>query len=130
MCKLCRVALLCLCLLLLPAMSFGQAVYGSIVGTVTDSSGAALPHAKITIRDVGKGVSYNATTNDTGNYSQTHLIVGQYEVRIEATGFTTFVQPNISVEADAVATVNARLSVGSVGETVSVTAEAPLLKAE
>jgi hypothetical protein len=47
-----------------------------------DSSNAAIPHAKVTVRDVGKGVSYATTTNETGNYSQTHLIVGVYEVRV------------------------------------------------
>src|SRR5260370_1255371 len=60
----------------LPTELAGQAVYGSIVGTVTDSSGAAVPKAKVTIADVGKGVNYTTTTNDSGNYSQTHLIAG------------------------------------------------------
>ena len=70
-----------------PTTAFGQAVYGSIVGTVTDSQGAAVPQARVTILDTGKGVSYNTTTNQTGNYSQTHLIVGVYEIRVEAPGF-------------------------------------------
>jgi len=113
-----------------PVTSFGQAVYGSIVGTVTDPSNAAVPNAKVTIRDVGKGVAYTTTTNETGNYSQTHLIVGVYEVQIEATGFQTFVQQNVNVSVDAVVQVNARLTVGAVGEVVNVTGEVPLLKTE
>ena len=64
-----------------PAPVSGQAVYGSIVGTVTDSTGAAVPKAKVTVVDVGKGVSYTTSTNESGNYSQTHLIAGTYEVR-------------------------------------------------
>ncbi|HLK66626.1 MAG TPA: TonB-dependent receptor [Bryobacteraceae bacterium] len=128
--KPCRVALGFLAFISLPAASFGQAVFGSIVGTVTDSTNAAIPHAKITIRDVGKGVTYNGTTNDTGNYSQTHLIVGLYEVRVEAQGFETFVQQNVNVEVDANTQVNVQLHPGAVGETVSVTAEVPLLKTE
>ena len=126
----CRVAIGCLVLTLLPLSSFGQAVYGSVVGTVTDSSNAAIPHAKITVRDIGKGVSYSTTTNETGNYSQTHLIVGLYEVRVEASGFETYVQQNVNVEVDANTQVNAQLHPGTVGEVVSVTAEAPLLKTE
>jgi hypothetical protein len=109
---------------------FGQAVYGSISGNVTDSTGAAVPQAKVTITDSGKGVNFNTVTNESGNYSQTHLIVGIYEVRIEAAGFAAFVQKNVHVEVDTVNTINARLAVSTVGETVLVTAEAPLLKSE
>src|SRR5690349_8905341 len=101
-----------------PIASFGQAVYGNIVGTVTDSSGGAIPNAKVTIRDVGKGVAFTTTTNDAGNYSQTHLIVGTYEVRAEAKGFDTFVQQNINVNVDATSQINAVLHPGAVGETV------------
>src|ERR1041384_4075681 len=93
--------------------AFGQAVYGSISATITDPTGAAIPNARITITDTGKGVTFNTQTNDSGNYAQTHLIAGIYQV-----------------EVDAVTQVNARLTVGAVGETVSVAGEAPLLKTE
>jgi hypothetical protein len=109
---------------------FGQAVFGSIAGNVTDPSGAAVPGAKVTITDMGKGVTYNTVANDSGNYTQTHLIVGIYEVRVEASGFDTYVQRNVSVEVDAVTRVNAQLSVGKVGQVVTVSAEVPLLKTE
>jgi hypothetical protein len=59
----------------------GQAVFGSIVGSVTDSSGAIVPGAKITITDVTKGVNFETTANDSGNYEQQHLIAGTYRVR-------------------------------------------------
>ena len=117
-------------LLFAPATALGQAVYGSISGTVTDSQGAAVPRAKVTITDTGKGVSFTTATNESGNYSQTHLIVGVYEVRVELSGFNAYVQRNVSVEVDAVTQVNATLTVGNVGEVVNVTAEAPLLKTE
>ena len=96
----CIVALFLLLFTLASTTSFGQAVYGNIVGTVTDSSGAAIPNAKVAIRDVGKGVSYTTSTNEAGNYSQIHLIVGHYEVRVEAKGFDSFVQQNVNVEVD------------------------------
>ena len=69
-------------------------------------------------------------TNESGNYTQGHLIVGVYEVRVEAQGFSAFVQKNVHVEVDAVTQISARLALGTVGETVNVTAEAPLLKSE
>src|SRR5262245_1727473 len=117
-------------LLSAPAPALGQAVYGSISGNVVDSNGAAVSRAKVTITDTGKGVNYVTTTNESGNYSQTHLIVGVYEVRVEVTGFDTYVQRNVTVDVDAVTQVNIRLTVGKVGEVVNVTGEAPLLKTE
>lgn len=117
-------------LLCAPALAFGQAVYGSISGTVTDPSGAAVAQAKVTIVDTGKGINYATTTNESGNYSQTHLIVGIYEVRVEMSGFTTSVQQGVTVEVDATTQVNVKLAVGNVGEVVNVTSEVPLLKTE
>ena len=125
-----RTLLCCFVAILLPAVVHGQAVYGSISGNVTDASGAAVPNAKVTITDVGKGVSYNTVTNESGNYSQGHLIAGVYEVRVEAPGFSVYLQKNVVVEVDKVMQVSAQLAVGAVGETVSVNAEAPLLKTE
>src|SRR5450759_2947193 len=111
-------------------IAVAQAVYGSIVGTVTDSTGAAVPNAKVTITDTGKGITVTTTTNEAGNYSQIHLIPGVYEVRVEAPGFDSYVQKNVTVEVDKAGQINAQIHVGQVGETVNVTAEAPLLKTE
>ncbi|HJZ78785.1 MAG TPA: TonB-dependent receptor, partial [Pyrinomonadaceae bacterium] len=113
-----------------PAPAFGQAVYGNISGTVVDSNGAAVSQAKVTITDTGKGVNYVTSTNESGNYSQTHLIVGVYEVRVEMAGFTTYVQRNVNVEVDATTQIDVKLTIGNVGEVVNVTSEAPLLKTE
>jgi len=61
---------LCLCALALsaPDALFGQAVYGSISGNITDASGAAVPGAKVAITDTGKGITTNTLTNESGNY--------------------------------------------------------------
>jgi hypothetical protein len=123
---LCLLAFLCL----LSANLFGQAVYGSISGAVTDASGAAVPNAKVTIIDTGRGVTYSTLTNESGNYTQGHLTAGVYDVRVESSGFSAYVQKNVQVEVDKVMQANARLEVGTVGETVSVTADAPVLKTE
>ncbi len=110
--------------------TFGQAVYGSIVGTVFDSSGGAVPNAKVTVTDMDKNVGYTTSTNQSGNYSETHLMVGRYRVRIEVPGFRTFVDENVIVNVDAAARVDATLVVGAVTQQVTVTAGAPLLKTE
>src|SRR5579859_4254103 len=86
--------------LLAPIQSFGQAVYGSIFGTVSDPSGAVVPNAKVTVTDLRKGTSETYTTNESGNYSATHLIPDVYQVRVEAQGFTAAQSDNIQVSAD------------------------------
>jgi hypothetical protein len=111
-------------------MAFGQAVYGSIIGTVTDPSGAAVPNAKVTVTSQTKGTSVETTTNDSGNYSVTHLIPDVYSVRVEGTGFKTLQFKDIPVSADSAAPVNAQFQVGSTSEQVEVTAEAPQLKTD
>jgi hypothetical protein len=117
-------------LLIGAAPAWGQAVYGSVVGTVTDASGAAVPGAKITITDVARGVSFTTLTNETGNYTQSHLIVGLYEVHVDAVGFSPYVGKNISVEVDATTRVDIRVTTGDVHEEVNVTGESPLLKTD
>ena len=111
-------------------VAYAQAVYGSIVGTVTDASGGALPNAKLTITDLGRDVSAAAVTNESGNFTQRFLIVGKYRVRVEAPGFKTFVQDNVSVSVDAETRVDIQMQVGDVTQTLEVTAEASLLRTE
>lgn len=129
-CKAGLIALAVLALAFPVARSFGQAVYGSIIGTVTDSSGAAVPNAKITITNTAQGVSFSSVSNEAGNYEQGHLIPGNYSVRVEAQGFQAYVQQNVQVQVDAALQVNAALTLGAVTQTVEVTAAVPLLKTE
>ncbi len=77
-----------LCSLWVPG-AMGQAVYGSILGTVTDPSGAAVAGAKVTVISQTKNTSVTDTTNGSGNYSVTHLIPDVYTVHIEGSGFKT-----------------------------------------
>ena len=122
---------LCLSILALsiPPAARAQAVYGSIVGTVVDSSGAGVPGAKVTITDLSRAVSFAAITNESGFFTQRSLIAGRYQVRIEATGFSAYVQ-ELSVSVDQETTVDIKLQVGQLSETVEVTGGAPLLKTE
>jgi len=111
-------------------VAFAQAVYGSILGTVTDPQGAAVPNAKVTVTDQRKGTSDTTTTNADGNYSMTHLIPDIYSVKVEAPGFKAAEQKDITVMADSGARVDLAMQVGSTSESVEVTAEAPQLKTD
>jgi carboxypeptidase family protein len=107
-----------------------QAVFGSIFGTVTDPSGAAVPGAKVVVTSSTKGTTVEATTNADGNYSVTHLIPDVYNVRAEGSGFKAFEAKGIVVSADAAARVDGQFQVGGSTETVEVTAESPQLKTD
>jgi len=118
-----------LCSLWVPS-ALGQAVYGSILGTVTDPSGAAVTGAKVTVTSETKNVSTETTTNESGNYSATHLIPDVYSVRIAGTGFKTLEFKDVQVSADNGSKVDGQFQVGSASEQVEVTAEAPQLKTD
>jgi outer membrane receptor protein involved in Fe transport len=108
-----------------------QAVYGSISGTVTDSSGALVAGAKITITNVDRKTSDTVTANDSGNYVKERLVPGTYEVKIESQGFKASVIPSVIVNVDAQTKVDAVLQTGAVTDTVTVTAgEGQLLKVD
>ena len=115
---------------LVPVLSFGQVTTGRIDGTVTDPQGAAVANATVTVTDTAKGTSDTTTTNGSGNYTVTHLIPDPYTVKIEAQGFKTFQQPNITVIADASQRVDAQMQLGSTSETLEVTAEVPQLQTD
>ena len=118
-----------LCSLWVPG-AFGQAVYGSVLGSVTDPSGAAVNGAKITVTSQTKNVSTATTSNESGNYDVTHLIPDVYVVRIEAQGFKTLEYKDIQVSADTGSRVDGKFQVGGSSETVEVTSEAPQLKTD
>jgi Carboxypeptidase regulatory-like domain len=121
---------LCLALGFSASTSLGQAVYGSIAGSVTDPQGAAVAGAKVTITSLAKGNSEQTTTNESGNYTVTHLVPGNYRVRIEGTGFKAYDAASVSVGVDTVVHVDAALQVGEVTQTVEVTGEVPQLKTD
>ena len=127
---LCALALLAFSCALFTPQAAAQAVFGSIFGTVTDPSGAAVPGVKVVVTSATKGTSQETTTNGDGNYSVTHLIPDVYNVRAEGAGFKAFEAKNIVVSADAAARVDGQFQVGGSTETVEVTAEAPQLKTD
>ncbi|KAA6463283.1 TonB-dependent receptor [Acidobacteria bacterium AB60] len=109
--------------LVLVAPARAQAVYGSIFGTVTDKSGAAVPGATITVTDVAKGTVVTVTSNASGDYSVPHLIPDKYDLKVEAKGFKTFQTNGIQVEADSAPRIDPMMDVGGASETVQVNAD-------
>jgi len=121
---------LCLALGLGASTSLGQAVFGSIFGTVTDQQGNAVAGAKVTVTSVGKSTVFDSTTNESGNYNVTHLIPDTYQIKVEAPGFKAHSVPSVQVSADAAVHVDVQLQVGEVTQTVEVTGEVPQLQTD
>lgn len=110
--------------------AFGQQVYGTIFGTVTDPSGAAVPNVKVTITDQNKQTHFETATNEAGNYSKGQLIPGTYTVEVEGAGFSKASAKDTIVNVDQSTRVDVTLQVGDVTQTVEVTASAPLLQSD
>ena len=117
----------CMVLGLAAPRASAQAVYGSILGTVTDPQGAAVAGAKITVTSITKGTSEETTTNESGNYTVTHLIPDTYKIKIEAQGFKTVDIATVPVSANESARADTQLQVGAVTQSVEVTGELPQL---
>jgi Carboxypeptidase regulatory-like domain/TonB dependent receptor len=107
-----------------------QEVTAAITGTVTDPSGAPIAGASVTARDVDRGTSYPAQTNSDGVYYLARIPIGNYEVRLEAKGFQTAVRPAFALVLNQVARVDIQMTVGSMSQTVEVSAATPVLQTE
>src|SRR5258708_26058427 len=120
-----RASFLGVCLFVnLSSNGFGQAVYGSIFGTVTDSTGAVVPGATITVTDAAKGTSVTAQSNGSGEFTVDHLIPDPYDVKVVATGFKGYQQKGIQLFADTSTKVTVALEIGDAGgETITVNAD-------
>lgn len=124
------ILVLCLALGFGASTALGQAVYGSITGTVTDPQGNAVAGAKVTVTDISKGTTEEATTNESGVFNVTHLIPDNYKVHVEAAGFKAYDVASARVDVDTVVRVDAQLQVGAVTQTVEVTGEIPQLQTD
>lgn len=119
-----------LSLFLFPGAAKAQVLYGSLTGTVSDPSGAAVSGAKAEALDVGKGVTQESVADVNGIYRFSALLPGIYKVTISAPSFETQVTSSVRVEANEVARVDARLKIAAATENVTVTAEALLLQTD
>lgn len=108
---------------LLLTATFALAQTGSIQGTVTDSAGAVVQGAEITVKNLGSNAVRTATSSGTGAYSITNLVVGQYEVTIKMASFKTFHAANLVLTVAETLPLNVRLEPGAISEEVQVRAD-------
>jgi hypothetical protein len=116
--------------LLLASSVFSQAVNGTLLGTITDSSGGLVPNAKVTILEQNKNISRSTTTNESGNYIFPDVPPGMYTVSAEIAGFKRSARSNVEVQINTSPRVDLSLTPGNVAESIEVTASTPLLQTD
>jgi len=120
-----------LLVLLIPVASFAQASRAAITGAVTDTQGAAVSGATVTVTNVGKGVTRQVTTAEDGRYQFGSIFdPGTYTVKVEMQGFKTATSEQIVLQIGDVREVNITIEVGAVSDQVTVSAQAPLIETE
>ncbi|PYV90968.1 MAG: hypothetical protein DMG05_08510 [Acidobacteria bacterium] len=119
--------LLLLGISLLPRNVLSQEPYGTILGTVTDSSGAVIPDAQVQITNTATNVSTQVVTNPAGNYRVPYLTPGHYAVTVERAGFKKYVRSGLELRVAATLEVNPSLELGEATQQIEVTEETPLL---
>ena len=119
------VALLCATSVLL-----GQAVTGTLLGTVTDSTGATVPNAKVSITEVNTGTNRSTTTSEAGTYTFSDLPSGNYTVSAEQTGFKRTQRNGVEVQINNTARIDFTLQPGNVSESIEVTAAPAALQTD
>ena len=102
----------------------------TITGRVTDSSGAVVPRVQVTVVQPATNFSYTAQTNEDGYFRVQSLQPGAYRLTFELEGFKKVVRDNIDLRTGDTLPIDAVMQVGSVADSVQVTAEAPLLETE
>jgi hypothetical protein len=118
-------ACLCTCL-----SAYGQQITAAITGTVTDAAGAMINGASVTVTDTEHGNIYSMKTTDGGIFNFPHVPIGTYQVKVEAAGFETAVESNITLVLNQTARLAFKMNVGAVTNTVQVTSEAPQLQSD
>jgi Carboxypeptidase regulatory-like domain/TonB dependent receptor len=119
-----------LILALTPAAVWSQNVYGTMAGTVTDSSGAAVAGTSVTLINLDNNEKHSMAADASGNYTFVNILPGRYRLEAEKSGFKKFVREPIVVQIESGIKVEIILQVGSQTETVEVTGAPPLLQPE
>src|SRR5260370_4582942 len=119
-----------LVLLSLATPGRSQSTFGSITGTVTDKSSAAVPGAKIVVTNEATGVVRHGTGGTDGVYTVNDLLPGAYRLQVEASGFSPLDRSCIGLDANRVVNVDAQMTVGSSSTRMEVVASAPIINTE
>jgi hypothetical protein len=109
---------------------FAQSDRGTITGTVSDQAGALIPGAKVVANNAATGVQFSTETTQTGNYTIPSVPSGTYDINVEVQGFRKYQQTGVTVQVAQTARIDIVMQVGNTTESVTVSADAPLLKTE
>ena len=123
-------AVFALSLMYLPQQIQAQAVYGSVSGSVTDSTGAVVAGATVTVTSVERKTVDTVTTNEDGYYQKDRLLPGSYTVKVEKQGFKSGVTSNVAIRLDTQTKNDIKLEAGQVTEVVNIEASGELLKTD
>ena len=127
----CYITVTCLGLLVMQTQTlFGQVDEGAINGTVVDSAGALVANAHVTLLNKDVGLSLEATTNNSGEFTFTPVRIGNYSLKVTAPGFSTTTQENLKVNVGQHLQVPVQLKTGASAETIEVTTAPPLLQSD
>ncbi len=125
-----RFCLVAICIATLTLAAMAQIQNGQFTGTVTDASGASLAGAKVTMTNSATNLSVSTTTNGTGVYYAKELPIGVYKITVEASGFKTFENAGVTLDAGTIARVDVKMQLGAAREVVEVTGEASQVNTE
>ncbi len=123
-------ALLAAIAMLLTPPAYAQTLYGTLVGNVTDSTGAAVVGARVVATDVGTGIAKTVTSDSSGDFRLSNLGAGSYKISISAKAFASTVGQGIEIQANTERRFDAQLHPATVGQTVMVTAAPPELQTD
>jgi hypothetical protein len=118
----------CMAIVFPPRAVCAQVLYGSVVGTVTDDTGAGVPKAVVMVTNTSTGLSRQATADDTGYYAIQNLPEGVYDLSISSSGFRPYSQKGVTVSINNVTRIDANVKLGGLTEQVSVEASTALLQ--
>jgi hypothetical protein len=107
-----------------------QVLYGSLVGTVTDPSGAIVPNAAVSVTNAATGLAREVLADDNGRFSLLNIPAGEYELKVTGTGFRPFAQRGITISINTVTRSDVKLEIGGVTEAVTVAANAVQLQTD
>jgi hypothetical protein len=108
----------------------GQTALATITGTVNDPTGAVVANAPISVRNLDNGVVFTGASSDTGNYTVSQLPIGDYDLTIAVPGFKTYSHTRFHLAASQIMREDVSLQVGSSTDSVTISADASLLKTE
>ncbi|MBN1566456.1 MAG: TonB-dependent receptor [Acidobacteria bacterium] len=121
-------AFCCLCLIV--SVAGAQSDRGTITGTIADPAGAMVPNAQIEAKNINTGAVYQAASSQTGNYTIAQMPAGPYQLSVTVPGFKQYVRTGLTVMVAQTLRIDVALEVGAPSDTVTVNADAPLLKTE